>query len=77
MHQPPALGWFEPDNPGACVSCGSYDACQGGCMAAKFFVGIPLDGPDPECVGGEGEAAMLASAADGAAPPRPMMDSRR
>ena len=43
--------------PGACARCGSYDACQGGCMAAKFFVGLPLDGPDPECVNGHGEPA--------------------
>jgi mycofactocin radical SAM maturase len=49
----------EPDSPGACVSCGSYDACRGGCMAAKFFTGLPLDGPDPECVHGHGEAALL------------------
>lgn len=62
----------EPQSAGACASCGSYDACQGGCMAAKFFVGIPLDGPDPECVGGHGEAAMLAASTG--APPRPMMD---
>ena len=27
-------------------------------MAAKFFTGIPLDGPDPECVLGHGETAM-------------------
>ena len=45
----------EPQSAGACASCGSYDACQGGCMAAKFFTGLPLDGPDPECVGGDGE----------------------
>ncbi|WP_397428951.1 mycofactocin radical SAM maturase [Pseudofrankia sp. BMG5.37] len=50
----------EPDNPGACTSCGHYDACQGGCMAAKFFTGLPLDGPDPECVLGHGEAALSA-----------------
>jgi mycofactocin radical SAM maturase len=50
----------EPQSAGACASCGSYDACQGGCMAAKFFVGLPLDGPDPECVHGHGEA-LLAS----------------
>jgi hypothetical protein len=31
-------------------------------MAAKFFTGIPLDGPDPECVHGHGEAALLAAA---------------
>jgi mycofactocin radical SAM maturase len=62
----------EPDSAGACASCGSYDACQGGCMAAKFFTGLPLDGPDPECVGGDGERA-LADVGSGAAP-RPMMD---
>jgi mycofactocin radical SAM maturase len=53
----------EPDSAGACASCGSYDACRGGCMAAKFFTGLPLDGPDPECVHGHGEAALLASGA--------------
>ena len=50
----------EPQSAGACASCGSYDACQGGCMAAKFFTGIPLDGPDPECVFGHGEEALAA-----------------
>ena len=35
-------------------------------MAAKFFTGLPLDGPDPECVKGHG-APLLATAA----PPRP------
>ena len=48
----------EPTSAGACASCGTYDACQGGCMAAKFFTGLPLDGPDPECVLGHGEAAL-------------------
>ncbi len=48
----------EPRSAGACASCGHFDACQGGCMAAKFFTGIPLDGPDPECVLGHGEEAM-------------------
>ncbi len=48
----------EPESPGACASCGSYDSCQGGCMAAKFFTGLPLDGPDPECVTGHGEVAL-------------------
>ncbi len=43
----------EPQSAGACASCGQFDACQGGCMAAKFFTGLPLDGPDPECVGGD------------------------
>jgi mycofactocin radical SAM maturase len=62
----------EPQSAGACASCGSYDACQGGCMAAKFFTGLPLDGPDPECVNGHGELA-LAGAAVGAVP-RPSAD---
>ncbi len=50
----------EPQSAGACGSCGSYDACQGGCMATKFFTGLPLDGPDPECVKGHGETALAA-----------------
>ena len=62
----------EPDNPGACASCGSYDACQGGCMAAKFFTGLPLDGPDPECVTGHG-APLVAAVLAGSAP-RPSLD---
>jgi mycofactocin radical SAM maturase len=49
-----------PDTGGACASCGSYDACRGGCMAAKFFTGLPLDGPDPECVLGHGEGGLAA-----------------
>lgn len=40
----------EPQHGGACSQCEAYDACRGGCMAAKFFTGLPLDGPDPECV---------------------------
>jgi mycofactocin biosynthetic radical S-adenosylmethionine protein MftC len=47
-----------PQAGGACTSCSAYDACHGGCMAAKFFTGLPLDGPDPECVRGFGEAAL-------------------
>ena len=59
------LSLREPSSPGACGSCGSYDACQGGCMAAKFFTGLPLDGPDPECVWGNAdeELARIAAAA--------------
>ena len=48
----------EPAAAGACASCGLFDACQGGCMAAKFFTGLPLDGPDPECVLGHGEREL-------------------
>ncbi|NIY69452.1 mycofactocin radical SAM maturase [Streptomyces malaysiensis] len=61
-----------PQTGGACARCSAYDACQGGCMAAKFFTGLPLDGPDPECVKGHGEAA-LASVDRGRAP-RPAVD---
>ncbi|QKT08225.1 mycofactocin radical SAM maturase [Gordonia sp. X0973] len=48
----------EPQSAGACASCNHFDACRGGCMAAKFFTGLPLDGPDPECVQGYGEALL-------------------
>jgi len=51
----------KPDTGGACKSCGFYDSCRGGCMAAKFFTGLPLDGPDPECVQGYGEAALASA----------------
>jgi mycofactocin radical SAM maturase len=47
-----------PQTGGACTRCAHYDACRGGCMAAKFFTGLPLDGPDPECVQGYGEPAL-------------------
>jgi mycofactocin radical SAM maturase len=47
-----------PQTSGACTSCDAFDACRGGCMAAKFFTGLPLDGPDPECVKGHGQAAL-------------------
>jgi len=49
-----------PQSGGACASCSAFDACRGGCMAAKFFTGLPLDGPDPECVKGNSESALLA-----------------
>ncbi|MGB3304037.1 mycofactocin radical SAM maturase [Gordonia sp. (in: high G+C Gram-positive bacteria)] len=48
----------EPQSAGACASCNHYDSCRGGCMAAKFFTGLPLDGPDPECVQGYGEELL-------------------
>ena len=47
-----------PQTSGACTKCEFFDSCRGGCMAAKFFTGLPLDGPDPECVQGYGEAAL-------------------
>jgi mycofactocin radical SAM maturase len=47
-----------PQSAGACASCGFFDSCRGGCMAAKFFTGLPLAGPDPECVLGHGETAL-------------------
>jgi len=49
-----------PQSGGACSSCTAYDACRGGCMAAKFFTGLPLDGPDPECIKGHSQQALLA-----------------
>jgi len=47
-----------PQTGGACTKCAHYDSCRGGCMAAKFFTGLPLDGPDPECVQGYGEPLL-------------------
>ncbi|HKS48636.1 MAG TPA: mycofactocin radical SAM maturase [Amycolatopsis sp.] len=51
-------GGATPSPQTPCTSCSAYDSCQGGCMAAKFFTGLPLDGPDPECVKGHGERAL-------------------
>jgi len=61
----------QPQSAGTCTSCSAFDACQGGCMAAKFFTGLPLDGPDPECVRGHGQAALAQVAGT---PPRPSPD---
>jgi [mycofactocin precursor peptide]-tyrosine decarboxylase / 3-amino-5-[(4-hydroxyphenyl)methyl]-4,4-dimethylpyrrolidin-2-one synthase len=61
-----------PASAGACRSCGFFDSCRGGCMAAKFFTGLPLDGPDPECVAGHGASAL--AAAGTAVAPRPAAD---
>lgn len=49
-----------PQGPSACTSCTFFDSCKGGCMAAKFFTGLPLDGPDPECVQGHAEPLLAA-----------------
>jgi mycofactocin radical SAM maturase len=62
----------QPQTGGACAACSAYEACRGGCMAAKFFTGLPLDGPDPECVQGHGAAALAAT--NGTAVPRPSQD---
>ncbi|MBV1855130.1 mycofactocin radical SAM maturase [Catellatospora tritici] len=62
-----------PQSGGACQSCSAFDACRGGCMAAKFFTGLPLDGPDPECVRGHGEPALVGAGAV----PRPSVDHSR
>jgi mycofactocin radical SAM maturase len=48
-----------PQSGGACTSCSAFDSCRGGCMAAKFFTGLPLDGPDPECVKGHSDHALM------------------
>ena len=36
-------------------------------MATKFFTGLPLDAPDPECVFGHGETALAELEANGGA----------
>jgi mycofactocin biosynthetic radical S-adenosylmethionine protein MftC len=59
-----------PQTGGACTSCSAFDSCRGGCMAAKFFTGLPLDGPDPECVRGHGAAALSTVESK----PRPSLD---
>jgi mycofactocin biosynthetic radical S-adenosylmethionine protein MftC len=58
----------EPSGGGACTACSAYDSCRGGCMAAKFFTGLPLDGPDPECVRGHAQSVPRS------APPRAAID---
>ena len=62
----------KPQTGGACQSCSAFDACRGGCMAAKFFTGLPLDGPDPECVKGYGESAL--EGLDATLSPKPSLD---
>jgi mycofactocin radical SAM maturase len=66
----------KPQSGGLCESCGFYDKCRGGCMAAKFFTGLPLDGPDPECALGHGEA-LLATRDEDSAAPRASQDHSR
>jgi mycofactocin biosynthetic radical S-adenosylmethionine protein MftC len=62
-----------PTTGGACAKCSHFDSCRGGCMAAKFFTGLPMDGPDPECVQGYGESALAAERSV----PRPAVDHSR
>jgi len=62
----------EPADGGACNACSSFGTCRGGCMASKYFTGLPLDGPDPECVKGHGDAALGGVVAGSA--PRPGAD---
>lgn len=64
-----------PQTSGACTSCEFFDSCRGGCMAAKFFTGLPKDGPDPECVRGFGEEAL--SGRDGVVLPQASQDHSR
>ncbi|WP_405180712.1 mycofactocin radical SAM maturase [Nocardia sp. NBC_01377] len=64
----------EPQTGGGCTSCSAFDSCRGGCMAAKFFTGLPLDGPDPECVRGNAELALVGA---GANRPQPDKDHSR
>ncbi|HTW21566.1 MAG TPA: mycofactocin radical SAM maturase [Mycobacteriales bacterium] len=61
-----------PQSGGACRACSAYDSCRGGCMAAKYFTGLPLDGPDPECVRGHGEQALASVPSESV--PRPSLD---
>jgi len=61
-----------PQSGGACTACSAYDACRGGCMAAKFFTGLPLAGPDPECVRGHANTALATVPAGSA--PKPSQD---
>jgi radical SAM protein with 4Fe4S-binding SPASM domain len=64
-----------PQSAGACASCGLFDRCRGGCMAAEFFTGLPLAGPNPERVLGHGQR-LLKERGDAPAP-RPSVDMSR
>lgn len=64
----------QPQSGGACSSCQFFDTCKGGCMAAKFFTGLPLDGPDPECVQGYGEELLKNVKEKELATPKPSVD---
>jgi mycofactocin radical SAM maturase len=64
-----------PQGASACSSCTQFDACGGGCMAAKFFTGLAPEAPDPECVLGRAEPLLVARAI--ADLPRPATDHSR
>jgi mycofactocin biosynthetic radical S-adenosylmethionine protein MftC len=65
-------GLRAPSEGGACNACSSFGTCRGGCMASKYFTGLPLDGPDPECVKGHGEGPLARVRPGGL--PRPSTD---
>jgi hypothetical protein len=46
-------------------------------MATKFFTGLPLDGPDPDCIHGHADDALAAIAAGDVLVPRPSQDHSR
>lgn len=50
--------WRKPSVGGACRTCPQLSGCRGGCPAAKFFTGLPLAGPDPECPTGLAEPVL-------------------
>ncbi len=72
QNAPLFLDLRNPQKGGACTQCSAFDACRGGCMAAKFFTGLPLDGPDPECV--KGNATTGLGAVDPKSRPSPSQD---
>lgn len=44
----------ESEGPTSCTSCSAFASCNGGCMATKYFTGLSLDDPDPDCAKGHG-----------------------
>ncbi|MDA8278012.1 MAG: mycofactocin radical SAM maturase [Actinomycetota bacterium] len=44
----------ETEGPTSCTNCSAFAACNGGCMATKYFTGLSLDDPDPDCAKGLG-----------------------
>jgi radical SAM protein with 4Fe4S-binding SPASM domain len=70
-------GAAPPQTGGACARVLALRRCRGGCMAAKFFTGLPLDGPDPECVLGHGERLLSGRDAVAVIPRSSVDHSRR